>query len=331
LEYIFKESYEELLGFMILECLFVGVKTQNCSLHQRCEGIYQIMENLGASKKEANTYSKYVWRRYLYNKLNDIIQDSTTSFSGVAVKTVAKVIVSIAKPLIRDPFGIESQLNKIEEQIYFWENSDEFVEPIKYFQRSGDGYGLVFNAAAIICDCNPNIAKEMNVLGQNLGTLITMRDSIQDIELDRKIGNFNPFLTWNKSEMINYYQTHRFDLTKKINEVLKTNAKKNNRNNKTTDVYHGLSLFAQASANPYRVCKKQIQAQSNKYLSHNLGAISYIIEPSHDPNQDRNDCEVNCCAGSCDELCYIKNNPCRACCTCCDCCADCGSGLQGCV
>lgn len=313
-----------------MECLFVGVKTQKCSLHQRCEGIFQIMNNLGASKKEANTFSKYVWRRYFYNKLNDIIQDSTSSFSDVAVKTVAKVIVSIAKPLIRDPFGIEKQLNNIEEQIYFWENSDEFVDPITYFRCSGDGYGLVFNAAVRICDCNPNIAKEMSILGQNLGTLITMRDSIQDINLDRKTGNFNPFLIWNKSEMINYYQTHRFELTKKIIEVLKTNV-----NKRTTDVYHGLSLFAQASVNPYRVCKKQLQTQSNKYLSYNLGSISYIIEPSGDSNQDRDDCEVNCCASNCNDCCYIKDNPCSVCCSgcdcCVDCCSDCSSGLSGCI
>ena len=314
-----------------MECLFIGVKTLNCSLHQKCEGIYQIIKNLGASKKEANTFSKYVWRRYFYNKLNDIIQDSTSGFTDMVTKSVAKVIVSIAKPLIRDPFGIEQQLNNIEQQIHFWENSDEFVEPITYFRRSGDGYGLVFNAAATICDCNQNIATEMKILGQNLGTLITMRDSIQDIELDRKTGNFNPFITWKKSEMINYYQTHRFDLTKTISEVLKINAEKNNGNNKTSEVYHGLSLFAQASVNPYRVCKKQLLAQSNKYLQNNLGSISYLIEPNGDPDQHRDNCEVNCCASNCNDLCYIKNNPCSSCCSCCDCCAECGSECSTCI
>ncbi len=314
-----------------MECLFIGVKTQNCSLHQRCEGIYQIMKNLGASKQESNTYSKYVWRRYFYNKLNDIVQDSTSDFFSIAIKAVAKVIVSIAKPLIRDPFGIEQQLNKIEEQIYFWENSDEFVEPIAYFKRSGDGYGLVFKVAARICDCNPNIAKEMTILGQNLGTLITMRDSIQDIDFDRKTGNFNPFITWKKSKIIAYYKTHRFDLTKKIIDALKTNVERSKIKTKTTDVYHGLSLFAQASANPYRVCKKQLQAQVSKYSPHNLGVISYLIEPNEDPNQHRDDCEVNCCASNCNDLCYIKNNPCSSCCSCCDCCADCGSECQSCI
>jgi len=313
-----------------MECLFLGVKTLNCSLYQRCEGIYQIMINLKASKKEANDFSKYVWRRYFYNKLKDLNHDSTTGFKEIAIKTLAKIITSISKPIFRDPYGIEAQITNIEKQLFFWENANEFIEPMTYFRRSGEGYGLVFEKAAIISNCNLKIAEEMCLLGQNLGTLITMRDSIQDLELDKKTGNFNPFLTWNNSEMIMYYHNYRRDLIKEISKLLKSSTKKNYENNKTSNIFHGISIFTQATINPYGLCKKQLQVKNHKYLLNNLHSLSYIIEPIKDTEQNEDTCQVNCCASTSDELCHIPNNPCRPCCGCCDTCADCGAGCSTC-
>lgn len=289
------------------------------------------MINFGVSKKEANDFSKYVWKRYFYNKLTDLMHDSTSGFKEIFARSLAKIITSISKPIFRDSYGLESQLTKIEKQLYFWENKNELIEPITYFSRCGEGYGLVFEKAAIISNSNRKITKEMRLLGQNLGTLITMRDSVQDLELDKKKGNFNPFFTWNKSDMIDYYHKYRSDLTREISKLLKSNTKKNYEDKKTNNIFQGISIFTQATINPYGLCKKQLQTKTHKYLQSNLHSISYIIEPIDENRQSDDSCHVNCCASNCDDLCHIPNNPCRPCCGCCDTCADCGAGCSTCV
>ncbi|MHA1442926.1 MAG: DUF5685 family protein [Candidatus Heimdallarchaeota archaeon] len=302
-----------------MECLFIGVKKINCTLHQRCEGILQIMLNLGADKKDASSFSKYVWRRSFVNKFKDTLHDSSSSFSGYITKAIAKLAINISKPLVKDVFGIEEGLSKIEDQIFSWEKKNESIKPMTYFTKSGEGYGLMFKKAAMLSNCNDELVSEMNILGQNLGALITMRDSIQDKEMDKKYDNYNPFVDWTKNDMINYYQNYRKELAKNIIDMISDNneiiVKK-----KTTNVFRDLSVFSIATTSPYGLCKNKIQTLTQDKSSMNLPIMSYMVEPQ---GMDDDECRVNCCAPTCGELCHIPNNPCGGCCNCCDTCVNC--------
>ena len=318
------------LGDILMECLFIGVKKLNCSLHQRCEGIYQIMLNLGANRKESNNFSKYVWRRYFYNKLNDITHDPTNSAVDKIIKQTAKILSSISKPFIRDSYGLEDKIAKIESQLIQFEKSSFLEDPYSYFSHCGDAYGLVFRKASVLSQSKSLSSNAMYILGQRLGLLIAMRDSIQDLKLDKHKGSFNPFRDWNKSDVIDYYNKRRKVAVEDINNLIqfKLSIKGKTKAANTSDVFKGISLFANASSSPYVVCKKRVQTLLNNYAQGKFPTISYLAE-TDGPVEDT--CQVNCCASTCDELCHIPNNPCKSCCECCDCCADCGSGCSTCI
>ena len=129
----------------------------------------------------------------MYNKLVDRTQDPTSGVIGYAIKNIAKIIKLIAKPFIRDIYGIESEIVLIEEKLATWENTNSKVKPLDYFRISGDGYGLILRKAALLCQKNSHICTQMEELGQNIGKIIALRDSIQDLERDRKTGSYNPF------------------------------------------------------------------------------------------------------------------------------------------
>ncbi|MHA1435890.1 MAG: hypothetical protein ACTSO7_18785, partial [Candidatus Heimdallarchaeota archaeon] len=309
-------------------------KTLNCTLHQRCEGIYQIMLNLGAGKKDANSFSKYVWRRSFVNKFKDTINDSSSSFGGNIIKAIAKLAVTISKPLVKDVYDLENNLSKIENQIFSWEKKNESIKPKTYFTKSGEGYGLMFKKAALLSNCSDQIVSEMNVLGQNLGILVTMRDSIQDKEMDKKYDNYNPFLSWSKNDIISYYQNYRKKIAKDIIDLINANDKAIIKKNET-NVFRGLSVFSLATTSPYGLCRNKIQALIHDKSSMNLPIMSYMVEPPQQLEEDK--CSVNCCAPTCDECCHIPNNPCGFWCECCDMCtkfcdvcANCLEPCQGC-
>ena len=317
-----------------MECLFIGVKKLNCSIHQRCEGIYQLMLELGANKKESNNYSKYVWRRYFYNKLNDITHDPIVSAFDKILNQTAKTLSYLSRPFIRDSFGLELKIASIESQLLKLEKSFPKSDLYAYFSNCGEAYGLVFRKASEISQSKSHICDAMYILGQRIGMLIAIRDSIQDLELDKQKGSYNPFRDWNKTDVIDYYNKIRSKAVVDINNLMqnKFNFKDSKKTVNTTSVFKGISLFANASSSPYVVCKKRIQTLLSNYEHGKFPTISYLAE-TDEPVEDT--CRVNCCAGTCDELCHIPNNPCRSCCECCDCCADCGSNCStdctGCV
>ena len=298
-----------------------------------------MMINFGATKKNANTFSKYVWRRYFYNKLNDIIQDSSSGLFGTTSKIIGKLLIGISKPILRNPYGIEQKIVDIEKQIFLWENSTEVIEPITYFNRSGDGYGLIFKTVAELNNGSTQFIKTMSVLGQKLGALITMRDSIQDRKIDTKTGNYNPFHSWKNTDMIKYYQKHRTILAKEIEVLAKISQKSTIKVPNTTNVFKGLSVYAQTTANPYRRCNKQLQANAKKCLQTNQPMVNNIVDPNQQPQQEgkaeEDTCYIDCCASDCEGCCHIPNNPCSSCCEGCDCCIDCchncSGGLSGCA
>ncbi|MHA1211737.1 MAG: DUF5685 family protein [Candidatus Heimdallarchaeota archaeon] len=340
-----------------MECLFLGVKTINCSLYQRCEGIYQIMLNLGAKKQEANIYSKYIWRRNFYNKLNDVVNDSASGLKGITSKILAKILIPVSKPLIRDSYGIEKKLSAIEKQLLLCEKSSNSIEPITYFSKSGEGYALAFQGAALLSKSDPEINLKMNLLGQYLGTLITMRDSIQDLERDRVSGSYNPFIGWDKKQILSYYHKQWKVLKEQINQIIKFDISDKNHlvKRKTNDVFAGLSRFANATTTPYGLCKRVLQRTiTNNFKT--LNPISYIVDPppkqpegppqpykqpyqqpyqrppEYSEEMDEGQCRIRCCAGSCSECIEIPGgNPCGACCEGCDICVNCCDGCADCI
>ncbi len=313
-----------------MECLFYSVKKSYCSLYQRCEGIYLMMLNLGADKKNATAFSKYVWRRSLYNKFKDVAYDSSNGFFDKMSQPLVKLILKLSKPLVRDYYGIERKLTAIENIVFDLENKSEPIDPLTYFKNSGEGYGLIFKTTALLSNCSSNKVKEMTILGRNLGALIAMRDSIQDRHLDAKTNNYNPFKDWSKDEIMNYYYDNRNELISEFHNFLTKLAKDDLDANNDNQIFHKIRSFALASTTPFGLCKKHLQSSIKTQYSINALPINYLTDPNSPEQPEEDHCRINCCASTADEVCHIPNNPCRCCCSCCDCCGESSDWIPDC-
>ncbi|HUT82478.1 MAG TPA: DUF5685 family protein, partial [Candidatus Bathyarchaeia archaeon] len=245
-----------------MECIYIGVDKRQCLFHQRCEGIYQLTKFLNMKNREANLFSKYVFKRYYYNKLLDWSQDPTIGIVGYSFKNLGKILKVFSKPFIRDKYRLESNLARIEDELAGWKNTKKMVDPLPYFKKCGEAYGLILKKAVLLSKNNSTTCQQMELLGQNIGMIITMRDSIQDLKRDRATGSYNPFLYWKESDIINYYNDQSRVLRKDI--LLSAQRKNLEKLNipKTpikTTLFNGISIFAAAASNPYGICKSQLQ------------------------------------------------------------------------
>ena len=88
-----------------MECCFHGINKQKCIYRLGCEGIYQLILELGGEKEFATNYSRYAWLRSFLNKITDKSKDPTRGFIGNAIKTLSKIIAPILRFFIKDSVG----------------------------------------------------------------------------------------------------------------------------------------------------------------------------------------------------------------------------------
>lgn len=325
-----------------MECIYIGVDKRQCFLHFRCEGIYQLMRYLDVKNHKANLYSKYVFKRYYYNKLIDRARDPTIGVTGFAVKNIAKIFKVFSKPFIQDNYGIETKISSIEKELNTWKNSREITDPFPYFKKCGEAYGLILKKAALLSKKDERTIKQMEILGQNIGGIITMRDSIQDLKRDRITRGYNPFFYWNETNIISYYNNHSRILRKDILlSVQRKNFEKLKILNSTnqTNLFKGISIFAAAASNPYGICKSQLKPNAIRYATNSL-LNADSVEDLEPKRKSRTRCELSdncafdCCASKSQDCCECggpKTEEQKACCQGCDTCVDCCSFCGDCT
>jgi len=198
-----------------MECPFNGLKEKKC--FGKCDGIYQMTKNLGASDDFALNYSKYAWKRQMKNKVSDASDDPETSLKGYFKKAISRIANPLANIITGDTYGLEYQISSIERKVNTMESSG-VVDPMAYFKKVGEGYGVILKYAGVGSHAPIEMVKKLEGLGNYLGTLISLRDSIIDLRKDKLSGAFNPFKSFNKPEIIEFYKENAKELCNKIND-----------------------------------------------------------------------------------------------------------------
>lgn len=297
------------------------------------------MSYLAVKDHEADLYSKYVFKRYYYNKLLDWSQEPTVGLIGHSLKNLAKVLRVVLKPFNRDNYSIESNLARIEAELNRWQNTRNPIDPLPYFQKCGEAFGLVLRKAVLLGNGDSDTCKQMEALGRNIGMIITMRDSIQDLNRDRITGSFNPFFFWNESDIIDYYIIHSRTLRKDI--LLSAQSRNLEKirivsSSNQTNLFTSISVFAAAASNPFGFCKLQFKPTALRQATFSL-LNDEIIEPEKPKRKSRTECRCSdtcafdCCASKSEDCCQCggpKSDEHKACCQVCDagveCCSWCG-------
>jgi len=257
-----------------MECCFLGINKQKCIYQLRCEGIYQLILELGGDKDFATNYSRYTWLRSFLNKISDKSKDPARGLIGNTIKTLSKIITPILRFFIKDVYGIDNLISKIEADVENFEKLEFIVDPMDYFNKVGEGYAVIFRYAALGAHTEIKTIKRMEKLGQTLGTLISFRDSVQDLKRDRNTGSFNPFKTWNDENVLLYYQNNSKKLIENINNLienipLKVNIKREPEisNNSNFNIYSrpqalgSLAKYASIATTPFLGCRTKHKTQ----------------------------------------------------------------------
>lgn len=269
-----------------MECCFKGICKEKCSLTQSCDGIRQLIVDLGGNRQFAERYSRYVWFRSLLNKVEDFIRDPTNfKLFGITSKIVAKILLPILKLICRDSFGIEQQLSQIEKQVDLMEQSGFYKEPIEYFNLVGEGYGLIFKYAAVGARTERRTRERIYQLGYYTGTLVSLKDAIIDLSKDKKTGSFNPFIGWKTSKIHSYYKYNADYLISQIHNLTK---EKNGAILEPNDaLFIGekknslryLAKYASISYLPFASCEQSSNAHNTVNMAQNMASIQQYCIP----------------------------------------------------
>ena len=255
-----------------MECCFLGINKKKCIYQLRCEGIYQLILELGGDKDFAANYSRYTWLRSFLNKISDKSRDPARGLIGNTVKILSKLITPVARFFIKDVYGIDNLISNVESEVEKFEKLDFLVDPMDYFNKVGEGYAIIFHYAALSAHSEIKTIKRMEKLGQTLGTLISFRDSVQDLKRDGITGSFNPFKTWKFENVLRYYKYNSSKLIENINKLienipLKVNIKNeptifnNSYINNQPQALGSLVKYASIATTPFLGCRTKQTAQ----------------------------------------------------------------------
>lgn len=198
-----------------MECAFLGINTYKCILKRRCEGIYRLVLELGGDKKFAKNYSRYVWIRSTLHILRDKVRDPSRSKNTIK-KLILTFILKIFNSINKNTYGLEQKLQKIEAEIIELENEQINLDPRVYFDKVGEGYSLMLHGAAIGSRAKRIKREQIRQLGIYMGSLVALKDSISDLEDDRKTGSYNPFKNWKNKDIQEFYLEYGGNLINKI-------------------------------------------------------------------------------------------------------------------
>jgi len=185
-----------------MECFFRGINKRNCISLLRCEGVYKLAKKLGRSEKFAREYSRYILKLTVLHKLRDKYRDSKSKgFVSYFKKTIVKVLYYLCASVFKDTYRLEKPLNRIEFEIEMMEKENSNSNLMAYYEKVGEAYGLIFKNALFGTKTSVSTKKELDSLGNSLGTVVALRDSVIDLEDDIKKNNFNPFKEWEKEDI----------------------------------------------------------------------------------------------------------------------------------
>ncbi len=255
-----------------MECCFHGINKQKCIYQLRCEGIYQLILELGGEKDFATKYSRYAWLRSFLNKISDKSKDPASGLIGNTIKILSKLFSPILRFFIKDVYGIDDLISKIESDVENLENLEFIFDPLDYFNKVGEGYAIIFRYAAIGAHTEIKTIRRMEKLGQTIGTLISFRDSVQDLKRDRNTGSFNPFKTWKDENVLLYYQNNSKKLIENINKLienihLKVKIKQDPTISNNNYLYSppqalgSLAKYASIASTPFIGCRTKYKTQ----------------------------------------------------------------------
>jgi len=267
-----------------MECAFKGINSLKCVVHLRCQGIYEIIEELGGDPQFAREYSKYVWRRSLVNKLHDVKHDPVISVSGLLRQKMAAFLLPVIRFLCPDQYGIESKIHRIEKKVRSMEQSDASFTTMEYFTTIGKAYGVIFKYCAVGARAKRKITEMMEKLGEKVGTLIALRDSYLDLRRDLITGSYNPFRRWENHAVKTFYAKNVRFLSTEIKQLTPPSAHPMNQLHNPLRVRASQTLVAYASfvALPIATCRSQkVSAYGQASLSRsNLNLILSQIDIS---------------------------------------------------
>ena len=184
-----------------MECIFKGINKRNCISLIRCEGVYKLAKKLGRSEKFAREYSRYILKLTVLHKLRDKYRDfKSKGLTSYFKKKIVKVLYYLCANVFKDTYQLEKPLNYIEFEIEMMEKAKSNFNPMVYYEKVGEAYGLIFKNALFGTNTN-STKKELESLGKSLGTVVALRDSVIDLEEDIKKNNFNPFKEWKKEDI----------------------------------------------------------------------------------------------------------------------------------
>ncbi|MBD3194055.1 MAG: hypothetical protein GF317_03305 [Candidatus Lokiarchaeota archaeon] len=276
-----------------MDCFFKNINRVRCNSFLRCEGIYKVCKEMGTSEEFANSYSKYILKLSVLHKLRDKQRDY--QIKGIFSRFkhfLLKSIYILYRRSFRDTYHLERYLDKTESSIEKLEKEPDLSDPMIYFKKSGEAYGLIFKYASLNAKNQSNETSDYRKFGNLIGTLVSLNDSIKDLKKDRKNGQFNPFKYWKRKEINLFYKQNisqikeelrELTIKKKIDNNLKINPLKMENNNIATMLKTSISAsllavpFYPALINP----RSGFTDACTQFMSENwccvCGVISVII------------------------------------------------------
>ncbi|MFX0075148.1 MAG: DUF5685 family protein [Candidatus Hermodarchaeota archaeon] len=188
-----------------MECFFKGINKWNCVSALRCDGIYNLALKIGRNKKFAQDYSKNILGLTILHKLRDKYRDiKSKSFRSFIKKKLIKIAYYMCSIIFKDTFHLENSLNRIESKIEEMEKDSDLSDPMNYYKKVGEAYGLIFQNATLGANVSDSDKKVLKSIGNTIGASVALRDSVIDLEDDLKKQNFNPFKGWKQDEIISF-------------------------------------------------------------------------------------------------------------------------------
>ncbi|TFF90140.1 MAG: hypothetical protein EU548_04525 [Promethearchaeota archaeon] len=292
-----------------MECIFKRVNSKNCLFFFRCQGIYETILKLGGKEELAHKFSQYILGISFLHKLRDELRDTKKrSILSRLKRFVIKISYTSLGKIFKDIYKLNHSLEFLENMIEVLEESEEVADPMIYFNQVGRAYGIIFKCIGINLRLNNNQIKDIQKIGDLIGTLVAMRDSIIDLQKDRISGNFNPFKSWKFSKMKKFYNNY---INNMKNAITQFQSPKNHcsvnktKNSRSEAIINNLSN--------YIITKK---------------LLAFPVIPAFIASSSTCDCS-NCCNDCCSSCCTDCSNDCKTSCDSCPSCCTCSPDCSG--
>ncbi len=171
-------SYDMTFLAMLLDDLYDCAKEEG-----KCRCVVHPLQKRPFVKGEASLYAAKMNLLLCYDNLLDDWRDDRNAAAAVAAATIRRARMKIAREYPRQTRAVEQYLEKLHQ----CEEKRE-ANPDVAAGLTGEMLAEVF------CWKEDEWQKDLRGLGFYLGKFIYLMDAYEDMEKDRKRGNYNPFL-----------------------------------------------------------------------------------------------------------------------------------------